>query len=332
MLLLAVESSCDETAAAVLQNGRAVSSVVSTQETLHAAWGGVVPELASRNHALTMVPVIRQALEQARVSIQDLEAVVATYGPGLIGSLLVGLQTAKGIAYARRLPFLGVNHLEGHLAAIHLEEVVPPPFVGLVCSGGHTALYHVRQTGNVTLLGETRDDAAGEAFDKAAKLVGLGYPGGAVVDHLAEQGDPKHFRLPRALAMPDNLEFSFSGVKTAARLLVEKHGPMQGEALHHYCASVRAAVVEVLCRKALAACRITETPRLVIAGGVAANTLLRRTLQASAADAQVTVHIPSRSLCTDNAAMIGRAGWERLVRGERHPLSLDADPQARLGQ
>lgn len=330
MLLLAVESSCDDTAAAVLRDRTVLASVVSSQVDLHAAWGGVVPELASRQHAQTIIPVMQQALHDAKVSVADLEAVVATRGPGLVGSLLVGLQAAKGIAFARALPFLGVNHLEGHLAAIQLVEPVPYPYVGLVCSGGHTALYRVEDSARITLLGDTRDDAAGEAFDKTAKLAGLGYPGGAVMDQLAEGGNPARFNLPRALPQHASLEFSFSGIKTAARTVLERHGKLSDADLRDYCASVREAIVDVLVRKTLNACRITGVPRFVIAGGVAANGRLRARLVEAAARQGVTAHIPPRIYCTDNAAMIGIAGYLRLVRGERHPYTVDADPSLAL--
>lgn len=326
MLLLAVESSCDETAAAVLRDGALLSNVVSSQVDLHAPWGGVVPELASRNHALTIIPVIQGALVEAGVTVRDLDAVVATRGPGLVGSLLVGLQAAKGIAFARRLPFLGVNHLEGHLGAIHLVEEVPHPYLGLVCSGGHTAIYRVDGVGRISRLGETRDDAAGEAFDKTAKLVGLGYPGGAVIDRLAESGDATRFHLPRALPQNNSLEFSFSGIKNAARLVLEKHGPFGERDLADYCASVREAIVDVLVKKSLAACRLTGVHHLVLAGGVAANSRLRTRMAEAGRAAGVVVHIPPRAFCTDNAAMIGRAGYDRLRLGETHPYTIDADP------
>jgi N6-L-threonylcarbamoyladenine synthase len=331
MRLLAVESSCDDTAAAVLQDGRALSNVVSSQTDIHAAWGGVVPELASRNHALTIIPVIQKALLDADTTLEQLDAVCATHGPGLIGSLLVGLQAAKGIAYARGIPFLGVNHLEGHLAAIQLEQEVPHPYVGLVCSGGHTALYRVDGVGEIVLLGETLDDAAGEAFDKTGKLIGLAYPGGAAMDALAQSGNPTRFKLPRALWDKDNLDFSFSGVKTAARTLVQKHGALSEQDRRDYCASVRVAIVDALVRKSLAACRIHHVTHLVLAGGVAANGLLRSRMEEDARAVGITAHIPSRALCTDNAAMVGRAGWARLVRGETHALSLDADPSLPVG-
>jgi N6-L-threonylcarbamoyladenine synthase len=330
MLILALESSCDDTAAAVLEDGRTRSSVVSSQVDLHAAWGGVVPELASRHHALTIVPVIRSALGQAGVELRDVSAVAATYGPGLVGSLLVALQTAKGIAYARGIPFLGVNHLAGHLAAIQLAEEVPYPHVGLMVSGGHTALYLVPDPFSAQLLGDTRDDAAGEAFDKTAKLVGLGYPGGAIVDQLAEGGDPARFKLPRAMPGQRNLEFSFSGLKTAARTLVERGLVKTEQDTRDYCASVREAIVAVLVKKSLRACRMHDVLRLVLAGGVAANTALRREMVAQGKSAGVTVHVPPRALCTDNAAMVGRAALPRLLRGDRSPLSLDADPSATL--
>ena len=331
MLLLAVESSCDETAAAVLEDGAIRSNVVSTQVDIHAAWGGVVPELASRNHMQMIMPVMQQALGDAQVGVRDLHAVCATYGPGLVGSLLVGLQAAKGVAFARSLPFVGVHHLEGHLAAIQLHQHVPHPFVGLVCSGGHTALYLVEGVGHVTLLGQTRDDAAGEAFDKTAKLAGLGYPGGAVMDRLADDGgNPQRFDLPRALPGKTSLEFSFSGVKTAARVCLERYGTLSPQDLRDFCASVRAAVVDVLIRKSLVACRATGVPRLVLAGGVAANGLLRRKAVADGATAGVEVFVPPRELCTDNAAMIGRAGWARIQLGQVDALTVDADPAAPL--
>jgi N6-L-threonylcarbamoyladenine synthase len=330
MHLLAVESSCDETAAAVLLDGRVLSNVVSTQVAIHAAFGGVVPELASRNHMQVVLPVINRALKDAAVGVEQLDAVCATYGPGLIGSLLVGLQAAKALAFARNLPFVGVHHLEGHLLAIQLVEEVPFPFVGLVCSGGHTALYRVDGVGTVTLLGETRDDAAGEAFDKTGKLAGLPYPAGAAMDALADGGNPARFPLPRALPGRTDVEFSFSGVKTAARTLLEKHGPLSEQDLKDYCASLRAAIVDVLVRKSMVACLQTGVKRLVLAGGVAANGLLRRQMVETGKRQGVTVHVPPRDLCTDNAAMIGRAGYARLLRGERHPYTLDADASAPL--
>lgn len=334
--LLAIESSCDETAAAVLDlEGGVRSDIVHSQVEAHAPYGGVVPEIASREHLARIADVVERALAEARVKPEDLVAIAATRGPGLIGALLVGLQAAKGMAQALGLPFVGVHHIEGHLMAASVDPAAPaPPFIGLVASGGHSALYRYEGPGQATLLGETRDDAAGEAFDKTAKLLGLGYPGGAVIDRLAEEGDAGRFALPVSLKARTTYDFSFSGLKTAVRLLVEKlrreGASIEGQLLADVCASVRAVIVEALLAKAFLACRRTQVYTLVLGGGVAANALLRREAERLGAQNDVRVYVPPRRLCTDNAVMIGACARAYLLRGEVHELSLRADAGAPL--
>jgi len=334
MKILAVESSCDETAAAVIDtNGAVLSNIVHSQVATHAPYGGVVPEIASREHLLHVVPVMRRALADAGIAPKDLGAVAATYGPGLIGALLVGLQAAKGMARALNVRFIGVHHIEGHLMAASIDAAAPaPPFVGFVVSGGHTALYRFEGVGRTELLGQTRDDAAGEAFDKAAKLLGLGYPGGVVIDKLAEQGDPHRFALPVSLRDRSTYDFSFSGLKTAVRLLVEKQqkeqGAIEGQMLADLCASMRAAIVEALLNKAILACRRKQIYKLVLGGGVAANSLLRSEAMRLGNENDIEVYVPPRSLCTDNAVMIGAAARAWLLEDRRSPLSLMAAPDA----
>ncbi len=335
-LLLAIESSCDETAAAVLApDGSVKSSVVHSQVAEHAPYGGVVPEIASREHMGRIAAVVDQALADAGVGPGELEAIAATYGPGLVGALLVGLQFGKGMAQALSLPFFGVHHIEGHLMAASVDPDAPaPPFIGLVASGGHSALYRYDGPGRAQLLGETRDDAAGEAFDKSAKLLGLGYPGGAVIDRLAEGGDKDRFPLPISLRARNTFDFSFSGLKTAVRLLIEKlergGERLEGQLLADVCASLRFAIVEALLGKALLACRRKQVPVLVLGGGVAANSLLRSEAVRRGAELDVKVYLPPRSLCTDNAVMIGACARAHLLAGERSPLDLRVDPGAAL--
>jgi N6-L-threonylcarbamoyladenine synthase len=334
MRLLAVESSCDDTAAAVFVDGRVRSSVVASQDSVHRGYGGVVPELASRSHIRAVTPTIEQALRDAQLSLDDIDAVGATYGPGLVGSLLVGLCAAKAIAYARRLPFVGVNHLEGHLLSVQLERAVAFPYVALLVSGGHTALYLARALGDYALLGATRDDAAGEAFDKVAKVLGLGYPGGRVIDALAQQGDARAIRFPRARLKASGathrFDFSFSGIKTAVALHVREHG--SDPATHpDIAASFQEAAIDMLLDNAFAAARSTAVERLVLVGGVSANSRLRQRAQDAAAEFGVEVVIPSPRYCTDNAAMIALAAAYRLERGERDDLSLNATAIADLG-
>jgi len=323
MVVLAIESSCDETAAAVIVGGeKTLSSVVSSQIQVHRKYGGVVPELASRKHIEAIIPVINEALGKAGITLEHVEGIAVTNGPGLIGSLLVGLSVAKAIAYARNLPFVGVNHVEGHLSAIFLENPrLQFPFIGLVVSGGHTCLYRVDHLGSYKWLGGTRDDAAGEAFDKVAKLLNLGYPGGPVIDEVARNGDPQAISFPRAFISKDSFDFSFSGIKTSVLHYVREHPQDRVEDI---AASFQEAVVDVLVSKAVQAARSLDLPRIVLSGGVASNTRLRTRFQEIAEKEGLDMNVPSPILCTDNAAMIGVIGHYYLERGRRSPLTLNA--------
>jgi N6-L-threonylcarbamoyladenine synthase len=325
-LILAVESSCDETAAAVLRGPREVlSDVVASQVALHAVYGGVVPELACRAHAEAIVPVVEKALSDAGVGLGELDAVAVTQGPGLVGALLVGLSFAKALAWGRGLPLVPVHHLEAHLAAAFLEEEVPTPFVGLVVSGGHTALYLCPRRGEYRLLGQTLDDAAGEAFDKVAKLLGLGYPGGVVIDRLAGEGDPGRFGFPRPMLRSGNLDFSFSGLKTRLRTHSESFLRGLGERdLADTCASFQEAVVDTLVAKTRQALEGTGADCLVACGGVACNSRLRQALGALAAAAGAHLVIPRPRYCTDNAVMVASAGGHRFLDGVRGGTDLNA--------
>jgi N6-L-threonylcarbamoyladenine synthase len=332
MVVLGIESSCDETAAAVLADGRRVlSSVVASQDDVHAPYGGVVPELASRRHLEVIVPVVERALGEARVSLAALDGIAVTQGPGLIGSLLVGTSLAKSLAWAHGLPLVGVNHLEGHVFAAFLTDDPPEyPFLALVVSGGHTALYHARAPRDYALLGRTRDDAAGEAFDKVAKLLGLGFPGGPLVQRAAEGGDPAAIAFPASRMTDGSRDFSFSGIKTSVSLYVKRHGPLSERRVADVAASFQAAVVRVLVSRTLRAVEATGVTRVVLTGGVAANTPLREALAAASAAHGVHLHVPPPRLCTDNAAMIAAAGTDRLLAGERASLDLNAIPDLAL--
>ncbi|MBX7196356.1 MAG: tRNA (adenosine(37)-N6)-threonylcarbamoyltransferase complex transferase subunit TsaD [Sandaracinaceae bacterium] len=329
MRVLGIESSCDETAAAVVdEHGLVSSDVVASQIATHAPYGGVVPELASRAHLENVWHVISQALAEAG-GIESIDAIAVTQGPGLVGALLVGLSAGKALAYARGLPLVGVDHLAGHLFAPFLQRdpskpspVPELPFVALLASGGHTALYEVHAHDRLTMLGQTRDDAAGEAFDKGAKILGLGYPGGPIVDRLAQHGSAERSSLPRPMLRKGSLEFSFSGLKTAIARHVELHGVPEGQALADLCAAYQGAIVEVLARKAIEACKLTHLPRLVLAGGVAANKGLRARAAALGAEHGVSVFVPPIASCTDNAAMIAYVGARSLAAGKRDDLSL----------
>ncbi len=332
MLVLGIETSCDETAAAIVADGKTIrSNIISSQVLVHAEYGGVVPEVASRQHLATVVRVVRQALADAGVAASAVDGIAATCGPGLVGPLLVGLELGKAMAYTLDKPIVGVNHLAGHLAAVHLDHPknpAPPPFphVALLVSGGHTSLFRVEAQNQTVLLGSTRDDAAGEAFDKVGKLLGLGYPGGVVIDRLAAEGDPAGFQFPRALPGRDDLDFSFSGLKTAVATRVAATGQPTGPALADFCASFQAAVVDVLVRKARRALAGQAVAHLVVCGGVAANRGLRQALTTAAEEDGFSLYIPAPALCTDNAAMIAAAGTWAIARGERGSLDLSVDP------
>ena len=333
MLVLGIETSCDETAAAVVEDGRRVrADVVASQILVHAQYGGVVPEVASRQHLATIVPVVRRAVSDAGIGFDELDAIAVTCGPGLVGALLVGVETAKSLAFALNKPLVGVNHLAGHLAAVFLTEDETPgsppkfPHLALLVSGGHTALIRVDEPGRTRLLGSTRDDAAGEAFDKVGKLLGLGYPGGVKIDKLAATGNPAAVELPRALPARDELDFSFSGLKTAVATKLAQSGLPEGQALADFCASFQAAVVDVLVRKSRRALVREKLDTLIVSGGVAANRGLRNALGEAAKADGFALFIPPPKRCTDNAAMIAAEGSALFARGQRSGLDLAVDP------
>ena len=324
MLVLGIESSCDETAAAVVKDGKMRSNVIASQIKAHSKYGGVVPEIASRKHIEAINPVIEQALSDAGVGLSEIEGIAVTRGPGLIGSLLIGLATAKAIAYALDIPFVGVNHLEGHITAAFLAEKVPQfPFAALVVSGGHTNIFLVKNYHDFKLLGQTRDDAAGEAFDKAAKLLNLGYPGGVVIDKIAKGGNPQAIAFPRA--MKDSPDFSFSGLKTSLLTMVKKRGcNFSEEELPDVVASYQEAIVDVLVEKTMRAVQDNGIRQVVICGGVAANSRLREKFADAALKNKIDLFIPPIILCTDNAAMIAAIGEIMLKSGRRDSLDLNA--------
>jgi N6-L-threonylcarbamoyladenine synthase len=334
VIVLGIETSCDDSAAAVLADGRLVASVVSSQDAVHGPFGGVVPELASRQHLTNLVPVIDAALARAEMDLDRIDGIAVTRGPGLVGSLLVGLSVAKGIALRRGLPLVGVHHLEGHLLAANLDRApddpVPFPFLALIVSGGHSGLYLAWARGDYACLGRTRDDAVGEAFDKIAKTLGLAYPGGPVIERLARTGDPHAVPLPRARLKHGRFDLSFSGFKTAVWQYVRDRQPAP-EALPDLAASVQEALIDMLVAATAEALDATGVDRIVVSGGVSANRRLRERMAELGTERGVEVIVPRPVFCTDNAAMIALAGAPRLAQGENDGLALEATANLAFG-
>ncbi len=333
--ILAIESSCDETAAAVVHNGREVlSNVISSQIELHKLYGGVVPEIASRKHIEKINQVIEEALKEAEMTLDDIDAVGVTYGPGLVGALLVGVAEAKAIAYARKLPLVGVHHIEGHISANYIENPdLEPPFLCLVVSGGHTHLVCVKEYGKYEILGRTRDDAAGEAYDKVARAIGLGYPGGPKIDRIAKEGNPDAIQFPKAHMGDSPYDFSFSGLKSSVlnyingcRMKGESYDPAD------IAASFQKAVVDVLVENSMHAAEEYGMNKFAIAGGVASNSALRQAMKEACEKRGIQFYHPSPVFCTDNAAMIGVAAYYEYLAGTRHGLDLNAVPNLKLGE
>ena len=333
-MILGIETSCDETAAAVLDDEACVRSNVVASQEVHELYGGIVPEIASREHVRHLPRVIDRALADAGAALDDIDRLAVTAGPGLVGALLVGVSTVKGLALARGLPFLGVNHLEGHVLSPFLEDPsLAPPALVLVASGGHTLLVLVRSLGDLEVVGRTRDDAAGEAFDKVSVLLGRGYPGGAPIERLARGGDPRAFDFPRAWLEPDTWDFSFSGIKTAVRVALDRDPSLAEEPrARDVAASFQAAVVEVLREKTMRAADAFAVPTVAVAGGVAANGPLREAFEVACRERRLRLVVPRLEYCGDNAAMIAWAGKLRLDRGETSDFSLDADPNLPLAR
>lgn len=333
-LILAIESSCDETAAAVVKNGRDVlSNIISSQIDLHTLYGGVVPEIASRKHTEQINQVVEEALKTAKVSLSDIDAIAVTYGPGLVGALLVGVSFAKALSFASKIPLVGVHHIEGHISANYIEnKELEPPFVCLVVSGGHSHLVRVQDYGKYEILGRTRDDAAGEAFDKVARAIGLGYPGGPKIDKVSYEGNPEAIKFPKAKVEGSSYDFSFSGLKSAV-LNYLNSCEMKGEPIVQadVAASFQKAVVDVLVEHSVQAIREFNVKKFAIAGGVASNSHLRKALEEACAKEGVAFYRPSPILCTDNAAMIGAAGYYEFVNGNVSGYDLNAIPNLRLG-
>jgi N6-L-threonylcarbamoyladenine synthase len=335
MLILGIESSCDETAAAVIKDGsKILSNIIASQIPVHSKYGGVVPELASRKHVENILPVIRESLDMAKITLKDLDGIAVTKGPGLVGSLLVGISVAKALGYALNIPFVGINHIQGHISSVFLEKDFPDyPFLALVVSGGHTHLYLAERFNKYMLWGQTRDDAAGEAFDKVAKLLSLGYPGGVIIDKLAKEGDFNAIHFPRARMSDNSHDFSFSGLKTAVVNYVKKLSSNEIEkTLPDIVASFQEAVVDVLIERIKEASNSLKINKVVVAGGVAANSRLRERLWELAGEENLSLFIPHPSLCTDNAAMIGVVGDNLMKTEFKKDLKLNALARWEIGE
>lgn len=334
ILILGIESSCDETSVAVVKNGREIlSNIISSQIDLHQKYGGVVPEIASRKHVELILPVIKQSVDEAGIKLEDIDAIGVTYGPGLVGALLVGLSAAKALAFSLNKPLVGVHHIEGHIGANYIDhKELEPPFVCLVASGGHSHIVYVEDYDKFEILGKTRDDAAGEAFDKIARAVGLGYPGGPLIDREAKDGDSKAIEFPRVYFGNGSLDFSFSGLKTAVlNYLNIKEQKNEAYNVKDVCASFQSAVVDVLVKNLISGALIKKSKSVALAGGVASNSLLRKQLCESAEKANLKVYYPRPVLCTDNAAMIGCAAHYEFIKGNVSDLYLNAVPGLKLG-
>ncbi len=332
-LTLAIETSCDETSAAVVKNGKKVlSNIISSQIDIHKQYGGVVPEIASRHHLDNINVIVKEALDSAEAQFEDLDFIGVTSGPGLVGALLIGISTAKALSYALNIPLVGVHHIEGHICANYLEHSdLKPPFLSLVVSGGHTHIVDIHEELSYQVLGRTRDDAVGEAFDKVSRVLGLGYPGGPAIDKLSQWGDPNAVDFPRTYLEPDSFDFSFSGIKTAVLNYINSE-KQKGNKIHSadVAASFQMAVIQVIVDKALTAAERMQRDTIVMAGGVAANSLLRKIMKEKCAEKRIRLYYPSLELCTDNAAMIGCAAYLNYMKGRIDWLDLDACPNLKL--
>jgi N6-L-threonylcarbamoyladenine synthase len=328
MLILGIETSCDETSAAVVKNGNKIlSNIIISQDEIHAPYGGVVPELASRKQMESIGWVVKEAVESAKIKLKNIDAIAVTHGPGLAGSLLVGVEFAKALSYSLAVPLIGVNHIQAHLYSNFLEgKKIDFPYIGLIISGGHTALFYIKDFLKHSFLGQTRDDACGEAFDKGAKILNLGYPGGPAIDKISKKGNPKAIKFPRA-RLENPFDFSFSGLKTSLLRYTEKRGKIPKKEIPDIAASFQEAIVDVLVKKSILAAKEKKTDTIIVGGGVAANSRLREKLQREGKKNNIKIHLPqSLKLCTDNAAMIAGLGYQLFKKGIVSSLDLDAEP------